>query len=367
MQQDFHPVIDYWATTVGPDGHFGSVGSIGVRAALRESSADGLMDLMSTMDTQTMTKSLREAGFAVPVSAIGKGRNAVFKSVEGALNDALDLGVDGFALAASRMASISEGSVSVSADEEVVNDVDAAMTVQRLMRAKSVTVDLLGDATPGARESLLLVAGQALMKDIQGFGFDGIPGKYQIPLSMAQVVELHRDAASAVAEQSARTGLSAWVKGETVPDVSDWVPDSVQRLLRGSVSMAAAQVLVDSLRDGAIANHAGEIGTHKITTVLEANGLNVHAMTVERQAEHLGLILKDPDRDRGQYFGPVVGLDHRAALVKYTRTQAVELPLVAVGEGQRRPEMGDSVRMAFKGGELKVSIAEQRAKTEVGR
>lgn len=365
MTQEFNPVIDYGATTVGPDGHFGSVGSIGVRESLRAGSADGLMDLMSTMDAETMTRSLRESGFSVPSAAVGKGRDAVFKSVEGALNDALDLNVDGFGLSARR-------STSVAVDrlpgiEDVFTDIDAALAVQRLMRAQSIAVDLLGDAAPAARQSLLLVAGQALALEIQGFGFDGIPGKYEIPLSMAQIVDLHRDAASAVAEQSARSGLAAWVKGETVPEVSDWVPDSVQRLLRGSVSLAAAQVLVDGLKDGGIASHAGEIGAHKITSVLEANGLNVHALTVERQAENHGLIIKDPDRERGQYFGPVVGLDHRAALLKFTRTQAIELPFTAVGDGQRRPELGESVRMTFKAGELKVSIAEQRGKAEVGR
>lgn len=78
--------------------------------------------------------------------------------------------------------------------------------------------------------------------------------------------------------------------------------------------------------------------------------------TVDLQAVELGLALVEPDRKRGQYVGPLVGMDHRAGLIKFARKGAVELPFKALAEGQRKPGLGDTVRLSFRAGKMEVIV-----------
>ena len=98
----------------------------------------------------------------------------------------------------------------------------AISAIQRVLSSDSVHVTLLGDDVPWERSSLLFVAGAAMEKGLQGFGFDGIPGKFVVPLSMAEVAALHKVAVREVAEESARTALGVWTQGGKVSDISDW-------------------------------------------------------------------------------------------------------------------------------------------------
>lgn len=81
--------------------------------------------------------------------------------------------------------------------------------------------------------------------------------------------------------------------------------------------------------------------------------------TVAQQAERLGLVLGEPNRKRGQYFGTVVGLDYRASLMKYANTRAFEVPLNAFADGASRPTMGDSFQIGFNEGVISLRMAER--------
>jgi hypothetical protein len=334
------------------------------------------MDLLGAMDVKAVAGTLREAGFPVAVEAIARGRDVVLGRARGDLVAAADLGVDGFGLATARVLAAAKGFATkemkvVSAMDDpgtgFAGDRAAAAAIQAVMRSSALTVGLLGDAAPGVRGSLLMVAGQAVRAGVQGFGFEGVPGKYAVPLSMGDVLDLHRDAVESVAVESARTALGVWSAGGKVDTVSEWVPDSVQRLLHGSVSWAAAEVLVSQIESGAIARHAGNIGTHEFTRLLAAQGFDVDALTVEQQAQEQDLVLVQPNRDRGQYVGAVVGLDHRAALVKFNKDSAVELPFAELVGKQARPVMGDRVRMGFKAGVLAVGVEQRPGREGAGR
>lgn len=355
-------------------------GGMVLRESLQRGSAEAVMQLIKSMDASGVAASLREAGFPVDQSVEVQGRAAVFSSVKNDLNAALNLRVDGFHLHRSRaqMADVvaqptfaakdiaSEVELEFSA-EEFGGNMDAARVIQKAMRAQSVAIELLGDAAPGSRGALQMIAAQGLKKGIQGFGFDGVAGKYQVSLGMAELVDLHRDAAQAVAVQTARAGLGLWAAGGKVKELDGWVPDSVQRLLHGSVSLESAQTLVQAIESGSVDRHAGQIGTHEFTALLTAQGLDVHAKTVAQMATESGWVMKEPDRMRGQYFGPVVALDHRAGLVKYTRVDVIELPFTELAENQTRPKTGDMVRLDFKDGALKMNVINRPGRESVGR
>ena len=360
-------ISDYSAPAIGADGQWGSAGGIAVRESLVLGSMDGAMELLRGMDEKAVVGTLREAGFMVPSELIKQGTNALIASIQSDLAAAAALKVDGFGLSAARAVATAQSFAAKDYVEGAMNfaftdfagDPSAATSIQRLLHSDSVSIDLLGDAAPGTRGALLLVAGQALSKNRQGFGFDGIPGKYEIALSMGDVLDLHREAAHAVTLASARSALGVWVAGGKDKDLNEWVPDSIQRLLHGSVSLAAAEVVVGAIESGTIERHAGDIGNHAFTRLLADQGFDVHAPTVEQQAKGLDLVMAEPDRNRGQYIGTVAGLDHRAALIKFNRTTAIELPFAALDDGQNRPVMGSMVRLGFRHGVLTVAVAER--------
>lgn len=85
-----------------------------------------------------------------------------------------------------------------------------------------------------------------------------------------------------------------------------------------------------------------------------------NALSVNQQADELELTLVAPDRKRGQYFGQMVGMDHRAALIKFCKDGAVKLPFKDLTAGQGRPEIGDSVKMKFSNEVLVVNVLERQ-------
>ena len=370
-------VLSDVAPLVGPAG-------VVLRSALMRGSDGDVMTLLKSMNAKGVADVLREVGFVVDPALIDRGRSAVFESAKSDLCDALELCVDGFGLQIARDAALAVSKMGggpsfaakgafteVALEFDPVNfagDAEAARVIQGIMRSSAISVSLLGDALPRERGSLLLVAGQALTKGVQGFGFDGIAGKYEVPLSMAQVHALNQDSAQAVAEESARAGLSVWAAGDKVESLNDWVLDSIQRLLHGSVSLESAQAVVQSIESGALGRHAAEIGAHQSTALFAGQGLDISALTVEEQAKGLGLVVQAPDRLRGQYFGPVMAKDHRAVMIKSSRMDLVELPYAALAVGQARPKLGDSVRLSFKNNTLTVGVVERGAQSGgVGR
>lgn len=351
---------NYVSPTVGEDGVWASAGAHALRGVLRRQSARGVMDLLKSMDAHGMAAILRESGFKVDEHLVGQGRGAVYDGVKGDLQAALLQGVDGFGLkkAGAERDVRGPGPVApprshVAVTEDYPGNQQAAEMIQDVLKASGVRVAALGEQPFPQRASLQMVAAQALKKGVLGFGFDGLPGKFSVPAPMAEVVELHRQAAIEVATQSTRAGLAAWVSGAKVADLSEWVPDSVQRLLHGSVSKDAAEIVVSGLQSGSIARHAQEYGIHGIAGLLGGQGLDANAPTISEQAEEMGLQIKEPQRDRGQYFGTVVAQDHRSSLIKINRNEAIELPF-ADAPGVR-PRVGELLRIGFAAGILTVS------------
>lgn len=355
---------DYSAPVVASDGQWGTLGGVGMRESLTCGSVDSAVDLLIEMGETHAVRALEEIGFNVPAQALAGGLEGVLNAVRPELKTAADLRVDGFGLAGAQahsagpsFAAKNHTSVEPRA-ARIGSAADAAALIQRVMQAEALSVELTGEASATDRASLVMVAGQGLAMGIQGFAFDGIDGKYAVPLSMAEVGELHRGAARCVAEESARVALGSWARGEKVAELHEWVPDSVQRLLLGAVSLTASSAVVHAIEGGSIGRHASEIGTHEFARLLAEQGFDVNAKTVGEQAEDLGVELVTPDRNRGQYVGKVVGRDHRAALIRFNRNSAIELPLAALDK-LNIPAMGDTVRVGFKAGVMSVSVAER--------
>lgn len=352
----------YASPTIDANGVWASAGAHALRGALSQRSAQGVMDLLKSMDVQGMAGVLRETGFSASEQLVAQGRSALFSGVRNDLQAALSRGVDGHGLqqadsvqtlAPVKQESPARAGKTPHLGSDFAGDHRAAHAVQAVLQAPQVRVIPLGEKPVHQRTSLQMIAAQALQKEVLGFGFDGVPGKFEVPVAMAEVVELHRHAAREVATESTRAGLLAWASGRKVTQLSDWVPDSVQRLLNGSVFHDAAEIVVSGLNSGSIARHAQEYGAHGITRLLAQKGLDVNAPTLAEQAQELGLQIKHPDRERGQYFGTVVAQDHRSSLIKVNRDEGVELPFAATPGA--RPKIGEALRLGFKAGVLNVS------------
>lgn len=366
----------YMTPALSREGAWGVSGGVAMRDSIQHGSANGVMSLLKGMDAGGMVIALRESGFTVPEGQKKHGRNAVFGSVKTALETAIGSRADGFTMRSQGAHgdlkptfAAKEKTVDFSAKDapNFQGDIAAALQIQALFRSDVVRVDLLGESSLRARPSLLLIAGQAMEKKVQGFGFDGLPGKFQVPLSMDEMVELHREAAQSVAVQSARSGLDAWANGNKVTALSEWVPDNVQRMLHGPMSLAAANQLVREVQGGSVAKYAAEIGQHSITQLLGDQGLDVNAATVYEMAEDLSLAIKEPNRDRGQYFGSVVGEDHRAVLIRVTRTEAIALPFSAFPGSEQKPKLGESLRLGYRDGVLTTGRTNQVGREAVSR
>jgi len=61
-----------------------------------------------------------------------------------------------------------------------------------------------------------------------------------------------------------------------------------------------------------------------------------------------------------QYFGQMVGGDFRVALIKFRTDGAIKLPFRYLAEGQRRPVVGDNVKMKFSNEVLVVNVLERQ-------
>lgn len=339
----------YRSVALGVDGVWASTGAHALRASIQAQSPRGVMDLLKSMDAQGMAMVLREVGFDVDTKLIPQGRDVLYKSIKNELQAALHargVGMEQVSMQSTAQAPAQQ-------QKATAGKRSALQIIQEVLQAPQVNVATSGAEPLHQRASLQMIAGQALKKGMLGFGFDGIPGKFMLLGSMSDVVELHRHAASAIAMESTKVGLKEWVAGGAVKGLSEWVPDSVQRLLHGSVSMEAAQVVVSGLSTGSIARHAQEFGFGGITSLLAAKGLDAQAPTVSQQAQEMGLTIKTVNKERGQYFGIVVAQDHRASLVKVNTKEVVELPIA--GSCGLKPQIGESLRIGFKAGVLSVT------------
>lgn len=340
----------YLSPTRGSDGVWASAGSHALRAAIKEKSPKAVMELLRPMDAQGMAQVFREAGFRVDSAKVQLGRSAVFESVKPDLQKALG-GV-------TKSASIKAQEAQTAAMPEspkvrVSPPLDALAIIQGVLRSPNVVVSTFGQEPMPQRGALQMVAGQALEKGILGFGFDGVPGKYMVASPMKDVVELHKEAAKSIATLSAQAALHSWSQEQKGAPIHDFVPDSIQRLLQGSLSLDAAEVVVGALASGSIASYAEEIGDIGISNLLASQGLDVDAPTIDIQADEMGLKFKEMDTERGMYFGPVVAQDHRASLIKVNQNEVIELPHKQAPMG--KPKVGEQLRLEYKAGELSVT------------
>lgn len=343
-------------------------GATAIREALKAGATHDLMRVLQSLDARAMARALSEAGFTV--SNVGT-RSEMFDQVKSDLAMALAIRGDGYDLITHRELSVPNESAATRIREakpgrltsgELRGDARSVQGIQEVFMSERVSVSLLGELPHVQRDALLMLAGQAMQRGLLGFGFDGIDGKYQLPLRMEQVVELHSAAAAAVAIEEAGRGLAEWAEEKHRRDMSDWLPDSVQRLLSGPVSLDAAEAVIHTIETGSIARHASEKGQHTIESLLVERGLDVHAPTVERQASDLGLEIKEPDRERGRYFGTVVGQDHRALIIRNTRNTGIVIPHSELPRDASKPGLGTPVRVSFQSGAINV-VWDNREKT----
>jgi hypothetical protein len=347
----------------GSDGLLTPVALLALQQSLAQGSLGGVLELLQPMDSQELAQTLTGGGFKVSFAAIGQGSEAILASIEDALIKAVGLRVDGFGLAAlegqERLArqgkQLEPVAGSVDGSRSDAANGDPLAMIKTVMGAATVSVELLGDAPAVERKVLLMIGGQALQAGVQGFGFDGVPGKYVLQVPMKEVRDLYAGAAGAVALESAGRGMGAWVAGERSP-VNAWVPDSFDRLLHGALSVQAAQIMVEAMHGGSIAKHASEIGFDLGTKLLTAQGLDVDSLTIIETADELGLAVIQPVL-RGRYFGPVVAVDHQAVLVKVARNSALAVKFSGLPEGQEKPVLGQSVNLLIKNGAMTVSVS----------
>jgi hypothetical protein len=330
------------------------------------------MRILSELDAPSMVQVLAETGFRTP--GAGSSREEVFRAVRPALEQALREGRDGWAVGsvgpsqAPRQSAPPAAPVMQAASRPGTHSGAARETIASVFRSAEVAVAPLGGAPLEMRGSLQMIAAQGLQHETVAFGFDDIPGRFNLPATLHDVARLHEAAAAAAAIESTRANLVAWASGERVGvrEMSEWIPDSVQRLLQGSVSVEAAELLVGSVRNGAIEKHARNLGGSMVGELLASQGVDLTAPTVAQQAERLELRVKVPDLQRGQYFGDVVAIDHRASMVRVSREECVELPHKALGL-ERRPQLGDQLHLSYKAGALSVNWASRLGRAEPTR
>lgn len=345
-----------------------------LQVALHAGDGRQALRVLQSLDAASMISVLRSTGFRVDQDAGSIDRSAVFDQVKEDLAWALARRAHGQPLANSNHTP--EGKVRRPAVDKQLTDgssdtpvpqPEALKAVQAAFSAKTISVRLPGAQPPAQRDVLLMLTAQAMDQSLLGFGFEGIPGKYEIPLNLAGITELHRAAAAAVANEQFRHHLRNWVQGQTPTEIGPWLPDSVQRLLTGPVSVGSAEAALHAMETGVITRHAGERGAHTIEGLLRQRGLDPHAPTVEQQASALNLEIAPTDRARGRYFGPVVATDHRAVLIKHALRGAIlinrdELP-AALGV----PTAGTPVRVRFHSGNIDMRWNERHSPPSLGR
>ena len=95
----------------------------------------------------------------------------------------------------------------------------------------------------------------------------------------------------------------------------------------------------------------------RIGEIVGVNDTYGNGMAAIHLKKLYGWELQEPDRERGQYFGTVVALEHHVALVKFMPTKIIELPFGAmVVTEEESPNLGDSIRMDFKNGVLTATV-----------
>lgn len=309
---------------------------------------------------------LLQAGFAPQLTG---GRHSMLESVQSDVVEAAQKRVTGVALRAT-------AAVPAVVEEKVFPGAIAAPSfaqalqlIQSVLSAADVEVGLAGSASLDARASLQFIAVQAIERGVSGFAIEGVRGKYALPdsVDLAGLRALHTVAGGAFAEAEVRATLPGWANGKGVARLSDLVPESVARLLRGSPTLEGAEAIQKALLGGEVRTFGAQHGVQQTGQVLLGQGVRIDAPTIEQMVEDAGLKLKDLDYQRGAYVGPIVVQDHRASVVKCSRDEAIILAHRDIPHGVNKPEKGDMVRLKYSGGALGVVVQQKGQGLGVGR
>lgn len=243
----------------------------------------------------------------------------------------------------------------------------ALESMQRVLSAPVVEIGVAGSEQLDKRQSLLFIGGQAIGRGISGFGIEGVEGKFQLPESvdLAAVRSMYGAAGAAMAEAEVRGVMPKWAAEKGVPRLSELVPEATAKVLRGPVSVDGAKALQAALNEGMVSQFGAEQGVRLAGQVLFKQGVRIDALPLEQIVEDEGLRLIKADR--GQYVGPVVLQDHRASALKASRDTALVVAHKDLPEGMNKPNLGDTMKVSFRGGQMSVDVQERSAGKGVGR
>jgi hypothetical protein len=246
---------------------------------------------------------------------------------------------------------------------------NALKAIQAVLSAPDVEVGLAGAASLDSRASLQFVAAQAIERGVSGFAVDGVTGKFRLPDSadLPSLKDLYSVSGGALAEAEVRAIVPGWASGKTPQRLPSVVPEGVARVLRGSPTLQGVELIRSELAAGSVRDYGAQQGVQQATHALTAQGVRLDAPNAERLIEQAGLKLTAPDRQRGQYVGPVVAVDHRASVVKWSRDSAIVISHRELPEGGARPEKGDTLRVKFSGGQAAVMVQPKNSDRSVGR
>jgi hypothetical protein len=83
--------------------------------------------------------------------------------------------------------------------------------------------------------------------------------------------------------------------------------------------------------------------------------LSVANQALKNEWQLINLIKLDTT-GRGQYSGPVVGVDRKSLLINYSNNKVVEIPFSALPAGQRKPMLRDTVQIKYPQGQRELTI-----------
>lgn len=235
---------------------------------------------------------------------------------------------------------------------------DSLKMIQAVMSAPIVEVGIGGDVSIDSRISLQFVAGQSLEKGVPGFAIEGVMGKFQLPrqVVLEELKSLYSVAGGVVAEMEVRSAFPGWANGKMASKTNDLVPESVARILRGSASIDAAIAVQKALDSGAVKEFGAQQGLLQAGNVLKEQGVLINAPLVNQILERENLKVTEPDRQRGQYIGPVVAVDHRDWAVKWARESALVMRYKDLPDGVEKPARGDLVKLKFSNSRVDVVV-----------
>ncbi|HLD44989.1 MAG TPA: hypothetical protein VJC18_06100 [bacterium] len=93
-----------------------------------------------------------------------------------------------------------------------------------------------------------------------------------------------------------------------------------------------------------------------VLAALDPNFLPPYSDSLIKQAKELDLLIERMNWTTGMYFGPVVGQDDQAWLIKIGTGRASVLPFCEIEEGAVIPRLGDNILLTLTHGLVHVVV-----------